>query len=55
MMIFTLATVAAVDLATLTTTTTTTTTRYLQVFYSANYGLNLDERISQSLYDLRLV
>jgi hypothetical protein len=53
MMIFTLATVAAVDLATL--TTTTTTTRYLQVFYSANYGLNLDERISQSLYDLRLV
>jgi hypothetical protein len=53
MMIFTLATVAAVDLATL--TTTTTTTRYLQVFYSANYGLNLDERILQSLYDLRLV
>jgi hypothetical protein len=53
MMIFTLATVAAVDLATL--TTTTTTTRYLQVFYSANYGLNLEERISQSLYDLRLV
>jgi hypothetical protein len=51
MVTFTLATAAAVNW----TTPTMTTITYLQVFCSNNHGLNLNGRISQSVYNLCLV